>query len=64
MSVTRDSCKPFAPTEYKNDKEDSESVHGIEIVRSLASEIIYIRAIDMNNTVLTFGLKEASNSKA
>lgn len=50
----RDNGKPFDPSEYKYDKDDFDSIHGIELVKALASEINYIRTMDMNNTIISF----------
>ena len=54
MLRIRDNGIPFNPTEYEYDGDIYESTSGIEIVRTLAKDITYIRSVDMNNTVLMF----------
>ena len=49
----RDSGAPFNPTEYDSDS-DGYDIHGIELVKKISSRINYIRAIDLNNTVVEF----------
>ena len=54
----RDNGIPFDPTEYSPEEKDVYSTGGIEIVRKLATNIVYIRAIDMNNTVIEINRTE------
>ena len=49
----RDNGSPFDPTTYQVG-EDEFDVHGIEVIKAIATKITYIRAIDLNNTVLEF----------
>lgn len=49
----RDNGIPFDPSEYTHDQ-DGYDIHGIELVKDISSEVDYIRAMDMNNTVITF----------
>ena len=49
----RDNGIPFNPTEYIIDS-DAFDIHGIELVKSISSKVDYIRAMDMNNTVIVF----------
>ena len=49
----RDNGIPFDPTEYITDS-DVFDIHGIELVKRISSEVDYIRAMDMNNTVIVF----------
>ena len=47
----RDNGIPFDPTAYKFDG-DLFDIRGIEIVKRIASTVSYVRAIDLNNTVI------------
>ena len=49
----RDNGAPFNPAEYASDS-DGFDIHGIELVKKISSRINYIRAIDLNNTVIEF----------
>lgn len=49
----RDNGMIFNPLEYSFDHEDFD-IHGIELVKKISKSMDYIRAIDMNNTVITF----------
>lgn len=49
----RDNGIPFDPTEYTADS-DAFDIHGIELVKRISSKVDYIRAMDMNNTVIVF----------
>ncbi|MCH5187400.1 MAG: ATP-binding protein [Oscillospiraceae bacterium] len=51
----RDNGAPFNPTEYDSDS-DGFDIHGIELVKKISSRINYIRAIDLNNTVIEFDI--------
>lgn len=53
----RDNGIPFNPTEYIFDS-DVFDIHGIELVKRISSEVDYIRAMDMNNTIIVFACKE------
>lgn len=53
----RDNGIPFNPTEYIFDS-DAYDIHGIELVKRISSEVDYIRAMDMNNTIIEFACKE------
>lgn len=53
----RDNGIPFNPTEYIFDS-DAFDIHGIELVKRISSEVDYIRAMDMNNTIIEFACKE------
>lgn len=53
----RDNGIPFNPTEYIFDS-DAFDIHGIELVKRISSEVDYIRAMDMNNTIIVFACKE------
>lgn len=53
----RDNGKPFDPLEYVYDKDEFESIHGINIIKSISTSMNYIRSIDMNNTVIEFDLE-------
>lgn len=60
MLRLRDNGVPFDPTTYEYDTEDIEySTHGIGIVRKMAKEISYIRAMDLNNTTITVSSTES-----
>ena len=39
--------------EYQYDSEDFD-IHGIELVKKVSKSMDYIRAIDMNNTIISF----------
>ena len=52
MLRLRDNGTPFDPTTYEFDDTDFD-IHGIEMATAVAQEISYIRAIDMNNTIIT-----------
>lgn len=56
----RDNGIPFNPTEYIIDS-DAFDIHGIELVKSISSKVDYIRAMDMNNTVIVFARQEDKN---
>ena len=49
----RDNGAPFNPVEYDSDSDEFD-IHGIELVKKISSRINYIRAIDLNNTVIEF----------
>lgn len=49
----RDNGVPFNPTEYDGDSDEFD-IHGIELVKKISSRINYIRAIDLNNTIIEF----------
>lgn len=55
----RDNGIPFNPAEYIIDREEFD-IHGIELVKSISSKVDYIRAMDMNNTVIVFAIQEES----
>ncbi len=59
----RDNGVPFDPTVYTFDGDDFE-ITGIEIVRRLASKISYVRAIDLNNTVIEINRQTPEEEKA
>ncbi|MBR1597710.1 MAG: ATP-binding protein [Lachnospiraceae bacterium] len=52
MLRLRDNGVPFDPTTYEYDDEEY-SIHGIELAKKVAKDISYIRAIDLNNTIIT-----------
>ena len=49
----RDNGVNFNPLEYKNDSEEFD-IHGIELVKKISKSMNYIRAVDMNNTIISF----------
>lgn len=49
----RDNGVNFNPLEYSHDSEEFD-IHGIELVKKISKSIDYIRAIDMNNTIISF----------
>ncbi len=49
----RDNGIPFDPTTYQTEENEFD-IHGIEVIKAIATKITYIRAIDLNNTVLEF----------
>nr|WP_294665861.1 MATE family efflux transporter [uncultured Blautia sp.] len=49
----RDNGVNFNPLEYSNDNEEFD-IHGIELVKKVSKSMDYIRAIDMNNTIISF----------
>lgn len=49
----RDNGVNFNPLEYQYDSEDFD-IHGIELVKKVSKSMDYIRAIDMNNTIISF----------
>ena len=49
----RDNGINFNPLEYSYDREDFD-IHGIELVKKISRSMDYIRAIDMNNTIISF----------
>ena len=49
----RDNGINFNPLEYTYDHEDFD-IHGIELVKKISKSMDYIRAIDMNNTIISF----------
>ena len=49
----RDNGVNFNPLEYSYDSEDFD-IHGIELVKKISTSMDYIRAIDMNNTIISF----------
>lgn len=53
----RDNGIPFNPSEYIFDRGEFD-IHGIELVKRVSSEVDYIRAMDMNNTVIVFSRQE------
>ncbi len=56
----RDTGVPFNPTTYEYDNKGYE-FGGIEIVKSIASRISYVRVIDLNNTVIEVDIKERTD---
>ena len=59
----RDNGVPFDPTSYVFDGEDFD-ISGIEIVKRIASRVSYVRAIDLNNTVIEINRQEAEETPA
>ncbi len=53
----RDNGKPFNPLEYEHDADEFASIHGINVIKALATNVSYIRAMDMNNTVIEFNIE-------
>ena len=53
----RDNGVPFNPTEYEFDSGEFD-IHGIELVKTISSDISYMRTIDLNNTVLEFDMEQ------
>ena len=49
----RDNGVNFNPLEYSYDSEQFD-IHGIELVKKISKSMDYIRAIDMNNTIISF----------
>ncbi|MCB7078927.1 polysaccharide biosynthesis C-terminal domain-containing protein [bacterium 210928-DFI.3.100] len=49
----RDNGVNFNPLEYNQDSEEFD-IHGIELVKKISRSMDYIRAIDMNNTIISF----------
>ena len=49
----RDNGVNFNPLEYSYDYEEFD-IHGIELVKKISKSMDYIRAIDMNNTIISF----------
>ena len=49
----RDNGINFNPLEYSHDEEEFD-IHGIELVKKISKSMDYIRAIDMNNTIISF----------
>lgn len=49
----RDNGIPFNPAEYLIDRAEFD-IHGIELVKTISSKVDYIRAMDMNNTIIVF----------
>ena len=49
----RDNGVNFNPLEYSHDYEEFD-IHGIELVKKISKSMDYIRAIDMNNTIISF----------
>ena len=49
----RDNGVNFNPLEYSCDSEEFD-IHGIELVKKISKSMDYIRAIDMNNTIISF----------
>ena len=49
----RDNGVNFNPLEYSYDNEQFD-IHGIELVKKISKSMDYIRAIDMNNTIISF----------
>lgn len=49
----RDNGVNFNPLEYSHDCEEFD-IHGIELVKKISKSMDYIRAIDMNNTIISF----------
>ena len=47
----RDNGIPFDPTTYTVDEEEFD-IHGIQLALAVSTNISYIRAIDMNNTII------------
>ena len=53
----RDNGVPFNPTEYEFDSGKFD-IHGIEVVKTISSDISYMRTMDLNNTVLEFDIEQ------
>ena len=49
----RDNGVNFNPLEYSHDSGEFD-IHGIELVKKISRSMDYIRAIDMNNTIISF----------
>ena len=49
----RDKGENFNQLEYNQDSEEFD-IHGIELVKKISRSMDYIRAIDMNNTIISF----------
>lgn len=49
----RDNGVNFNPLEYSHDSDEFD-IHGIELVKKISRSMDYIRAIDMNNTIISF----------
>ena len=49
----RDNGVNFNPLEYSHDSDEFD-IHGIELVKKISKSMDYIRAIDMNNTIISF----------
>lgn len=49
----RDNGVNFNPLEYSHDYEEFD-IHGIELVKKISKSMDYIRAIDLNNTIISF----------
>ncbi len=53
----RDNGVAFDPTTYEYDTTGIDyEIHGIKMVQSVASEITYVRAMDLNNTTVTIDI--------
>lgn len=48
----RDNGIHFDPTTYVSDRDEFD-IHGIELVKKLAKDVTYVRAMDLNNTTIT-----------
>lgn len=59
----RDNGTPFNPIEYEYDREKYDSIHGIELVKAISTDMNYIRALDMNNTVIEFDISDRKRSE-
>lgn len=57
----RDDGLPFDPTKYECEKDENYSVNGIAIILGLASEVTYLRLLNLNNTVIKINLGEDKN---
>lgn len=43
---------PFDPTEYKEADESLFEIHGIQVVKSIATDVEYLRVMDLNHTTI------------
>lgn len=50
----RDNGVNFNPLEYSSEDHEEFDIHGIELVKKISTSMDYIRAIDMNNTIISF----------
>lgn len=49
---------PFDPTEYKNADESLFEMHGIQVVKSIATSVEYLRVMDLNHTTIAVEYKK------
>lgn len=53
MLRLRDNGVPFDPTTYEYDEDEGEfEVHGIQTVKAVSTSVSYMRAMDLNNTII------------